>query len=130
MDLKNIKSKIILSKVISKYIKLIKKNYLYWGKCLFHKENTPSFMVNDEKEVYHCFGCGAHGDIFSFLMETHKKPFAEILEELCKTYNIPYKKNTMRLLHTFQNSCKADDHTILKLPERALPLSRITVRTP
>lgn len=94
MDLKNIKSKIILSKVISKYIKLIKKNYLYWGKCLFHKENTPSFMVNDEKEVYHCFGCGAHGDIFSFLMETHKKPFAEILEELCKTYNIPYKKNT------------------------------------
>jgi len=95
MDLKNIKSKIILSTIISKYTKLIKKNYLYWGKCLFHKENTPSFMVNDEKEVYHCFGCGAHGDVFSFLMEVHKKPFAEILEELCKTYNIPYKKQNL-----------------------------------
>lgn len=96
MDLKDIKSKITLSTVISKYIKLMKKNNLYWGKCIFHKENTPSFAVNDEKEFFHCFGCGAHGDVFSFLIEISKKSFNEILEELCLTYNIPYKKNTIK----------------------------------
>jgi DNA primase len=93
MDLKDIKSKIVLSTIISKHIKLIKKNYLYWGNCIFHKEKTPSFAVNDEKEYYHCFGCGSHGDVFSFLMEVSKKPFHQILEELCDIYKIPYKKH-------------------------------------
>lgn len=92
MDLKEIKSKIILSQVISKYIKLIKKNTLYWGKCIFHKENTPSFAVNNEKEYYHCFGCGVHGNVFSFLMYVNQQTFKEVLESLCETYNIPLNK--------------------------------------
>jgi DNA primase len=93
VNLEEVIKKIILSEVVCKYIKLIKKNTLYWGKCIFHKEDTPSFAVNNEKEYYHCFGCGAHGNVINFLMFVNNKTFLEVLEELCKTYNLPFKKN-------------------------------------
>lgn len=92
INLEEIIKKIILSEIIAKYIKLIKKNTLYWGKCIFHKEDTPSFAVNNEKEYYHCFGCGAHGNVFNFLMFVNNKTFLEVLEELCKIYELPFKK--------------------------------------
>lgn len=117
MDLKDIKSRINLSNAISQYIKLTKKNQLYWGKCIFHKENTPSFAINNDKEFYHCFGCGAHGDIFTFMMEVEKKPFNEMLEALCEKYHIPYKKS-----HTapFKNNHQAILNKALHIYEKLL----------
>lgn len=123
MDLKEISSKIVLSQVISKYIKLIKKNSSYWGKCIFHKENTPSFAVNDEKEYYHCFGCGAHGNVFNFLMKVNDKSFRETLESLCETYNIPLKK--------FNNQQIPDENKIKNILAEAVEIyQKILIKSP
>ena len=65
--LDELREKIPLSELIGRKVKLTHKGREYTGLCPFHKEKTPSFTVNDDKGFYHCFGCGAHGDIIRFL---------------------------------------------------------------
>ena len=55
--------------IISEYVQLKKQGRNYLGLCPFHEEKSPSFSVSTDKQVYHCFGCGAGGNVFSFLME-------------------------------------------------------------
>jgi len=83
-----LKDAINLSDLISKRVKLTKKGKDYFGRCPFHNEKTPSFSVNDAKGFYHCFGCGAHGDIIGFVEATEGLNFAESLKYLAKTYGI------------------------------------------
>jgi len=71
-----------LADLISRRVKLTKKGREHMGLCPFHKEKTPSFTVNEEKGFYHCFGCGAHGSIFDFVMETDGLTFPEAVEKL------------------------------------------------
>ncbi|NMU83802.1 DNA primase, partial [Vibrio parahaemolyticus] len=54
----------------------------YGACCPFHNEKTPSFSVSQEKQFYHCFGCGAHGNAIDFLMEFDRLEFVEAIEEL------------------------------------------------
>jgi len=54
--------------VISRYVQLKKTGRNYKAPCPFHHEKTPSFIVSQDKQIYHCFGCGAGGNVFSFLM--------------------------------------------------------------
>ncbi|MGP4782218.1 CHC2 zinc finger domain-containing protein, partial [Salmonella enterica] len=62
---------------------ILKKQGKNYHACVpFHNENTPSFTVNCEKHFYHCFGCGAHGNAFDFLMKYDKLDFVETVEEL------------------------------------------------
>ena len=78
-----IKSRLLLSEVIRKKVHLQNKGSSgYVGLCPFHKEKTPSFFVNDERAHYHCFGCGAHGDIFTFLMQYEGLDYKEALKQL------------------------------------------------
>ncbi len=77
-----------LLEVISDYLTLKKTGKHYKGLCPFHSEKTPSFMVNEEKQIFHCFGCGAGGDVFKFLMEIGHFSFPQALEELEKRYGI------------------------------------------
>ncbi len=70
------------SQVVGRRVKLVRKGREFSGLCPFHKEKTPSFTVNDEKSFYHCFGCGAHGDIVRFTMETEGLSFPETVERL------------------------------------------------
>ena len=63
-------------------MKLTRKGREHLGLCPFHNEKTPSFTVSDEKSFYHCFGCGAHGDIFTFLIENDGLSFPEAVERL------------------------------------------------
>jgi DNA primase len=74
--------------VVSDHVSLKKTGKNYKGLCPFHSEKTPSFMVNEEKQIYHCFGCGEGGDVFSFLMKVGHFTFPEALEELAKRYGI------------------------------------------
>ncbi|HLD29362.1 MAG TPA: CHC2 zinc finger domain-containing protein, partial [bacterium] len=74
--------------VISDYVTLKKTGKHYKGLCPFHSEKTPSFMVNEEKQIFHCFGCGAGGDVFKFLMDTAHFSFPQAVEELAKRYGI------------------------------------------
>jgi len=68
--------------VISDRIQLRKAGRNYRGLCPFHQEKTPSFNVSPERQIYHCFGCGAGGNVISFLMEFDKLSFPEALREL------------------------------------------------
>jgi DNA primase len=77
-----------LLEVISDYVTLKKTGKHYKGLCPFHSEKTPSFMVNEEKQIFHCFGCGAGGDVFKFLMEIGHFSFPQAVEELAKRYGV------------------------------------------
>ena len=68
--------------VISQYVKLTKKGSSYFGLCPFHNEKTPSFSVTPGKQMYYCFGCGAGGNVFNFIMEYENFTFGEALKYL------------------------------------------------
>ena len=74
--------------VVSDYVALKKTGKNYKGLCLFHSEKTPSFMVNEEKQIFHCFGCGEGGDVFTFLMKVGHFSFPQAVEELAKRYGV------------------------------------------
>lgn len=74
-----IQSRIILSEFVSKYVNLKQKGPEKEGLCPFHDENTPSFRVNDEKGVYHCFGCNASGNLFTFASKMRNMSFYDAL---------------------------------------------------
>ena len=68
--------------VIGSYVKLQKKGSSYFGLCPFHNEKSPSFSVSRDKQMYYCFGCGAGGNVFTFLMEYENFSFVEALKFL------------------------------------------------
>ncbi len=74
--------------VVSDYVTLKKTGKNYKGLCPFHAEKTPSFMVNEEKQIFHCFGCGEGGDAFTFLMKAGHFSFPEAVEELARRYGV------------------------------------------
>ncbi len=77
--------------VISEYVSLRRRGRNYVGLCPFHAERTPSFTVSEERQAFHCFGCGAGGDVFTFLMKFHNLSFMEAARELARKYgfNLP-----------------------------------------
>lgn len=83
-----LRSHITISDVVSKRVALKKKGKDYWGLCPFHNEDSPSFSVNDQKGFYHCFGCGAHGDIIGFVINNERLGFKEAVIKLANDYNI------------------------------------------
>lgn len=74
--------------VISGYVRLQKKGNNYFGLCPFHNEKNPSFSVNRDKQMYYCFGCGAGGNVFTFLMEYERYTFAEAFNVLAQRAGI------------------------------------------
>ena len=83
-----IHDKVLLSDVISKTVNLSKKGTDFIGLCPFHNEKTPSFTVSNDKGFYHCFGCGAHGDVISFIMEKESIDFKEAIKILASEAGI------------------------------------------
>ena len=70
--------------VVSQYVKLTRKGSSYFGLCPFHNEKTPSFSVTPGKQMYYCFGCGAGGNVFNFIMEYENYTFGEALKHLAE----------------------------------------------
>ncbi|MDI6763161.1 MAG: DNA primase [Thermodesulfobacteriota bacterium] len=83
-----IRDRASILEVVSDHVSLKKTGRNHKGLCPFHSEKTPSFMVNEEKQIFHCFGCGEGGDVFAFLMKTGHFSFPEAAEELAKRYGI------------------------------------------
>jgi len=77
-----IRQRIDIVELVSRYVKLKKVGSNYTGLCPFHAEKAPSFTVSPRKGFFHCFGCKASGDVFSFLMKIEGKDFPEVLQEL------------------------------------------------
>src|SRR5207244_6839400 len=83
-----IRDRASIVEVISDYVTLKKTGRNHTGLCPFHSEKTPSFTVNEEKGIFHCFGCGAGGSVFHFLMQYDHLTFPEAVERVGKRYGI------------------------------------------
>jgi DNA primase len=83
-----IHNKIDIVEFIGRYVKLKKQGSNYVGLCPFHQEKTPSFTVSPSKQLYHCFGCGASGDIVTFLMRIENLTFKDAINQLAKEAGI------------------------------------------
>ena len=86
-----VREKIDIVALISDYLKLKKAGRNFTTICPFHSENTPSFVVSPERQIWHCFGCGKGGDAFSFLMEYESLEFIEALRILAKKAGVELK---------------------------------------
>jgi DNA primase len=75
--------------IASQYTTLKRRGRKWVGLCPFHTEKTPSFTVDEDKQLYHCFGCGAGGDVFSLVMERENLTFPEALKSLAERYHVP-----------------------------------------
>ena len=78
--------------VISGYVRLQKKGSSYFGLCPFHNEKSPSFSVSRQKQMYYCFGCGAGGNVFTFLMEYENYTFVEAVQFLAQRAGVELPK--------------------------------------
>ena len=78
--------------VVSQYVKLTRKGSSYFGLCPFHNEKTPSFSVTPAKQMYYCFGCGAGGNVFNFVMEYENYTFGEALSYLAQRAGVELPK--------------------------------------
>ena len=87
--IETVRDRVSIVDLISKTVPLTRKSKEYWGCCPFHHEKTASFSVSEEKNFYHCFGCGAHGDVITFVMQTQHLSFIEAIEKLCHDAGIP-----------------------------------------
>ena len=77
-----LRSRLTLSDLVGRKVRLTRAGREFKGCCPFHNEKTPSFYVNDDKQFYHCFGCGAHGDAIGFAMSHDNMSFIEAIEAL------------------------------------------------
>lgn len=101
--------------IISDYVQLKKQGRNYFGLCPFHGENTPSFSVSPDKQIYHCFGCGAGGNAFSFLMDLEGYSFQEAAVKLAEKGNIKLDINVQSA--TAQHSVPPDIGQMLEAHE-------------
>jgi DNA primase len=87
-----VKQQADIVRVIGEYVRLKKSGQNFTGLCPFHQEKTPSFAVHPVKQIYHCFGCGAGGDVFKFVMEMEKSTFPEAIRTVAEKCGIAIPK--------------------------------------
>jgi len=84
-----VKQQADIVRVVGEYVRLRKAGQNFVGLCPFHQEKTPSFAVHPVRQMYHCFGCGASGDVFKFVMELEKSSFPEAVRAVAEKCGIP-----------------------------------------
>ncbi len=134
-----IKNRLDIVDVISKFVVLKKSGHNYMGLCPFHNEKTPSFTVTPSRQIFKCFGCGEGGDVLAFLMKINKQSFAEVITEQAEILGIElpkassnkdvkeYKKEKERLLEAlkysmefYHNKLLGNDKALLYLEKRGV----------
>jgi DNA primase len=112
--LEELRQRLPVSDVVGKVVKLSRAGREYRGLCPFHREKSPSFYVNDDKQFYHCFGCGAHGDVITFLMRQSNLTFPDAIETLASQAGLQVPQTDPREKETY------DQHKVwAQLLERA-----------
>lgn len=97
-----------LTAIVSEVVALEKRGRNFQGLCPFHSEKTPSFMVNEEKQIFHCFGCGMGGNVFTFLMQYHQLSFPEAVSDLAQRLGIPLPKMESNQLSKVNQGLKGE----------------------
>ena len=92
--LDELRERMSLAEIVGRRVKLTRRGREYIGLCPFHNEKTPSFSVVEDKGFYHCFGCGAHGDVIGFAMQTESLTFPEAVEQLARKAGLPVPQST------------------------------------
>ncbi|MCD6234647.1 MAG: DNA primase [Candidatus Marinimicrobia bacterium] len=112
--------------VVSSYISLTRKGQNYWARCPFHQEKTASFSVSPSKQIYHCFGCGAGGNVINFVMTYEKITFPEALHSLADRAGISLEE------YTYQPSEeeKSISSQLYELHRLAIDLYRKALKSP
>lgn len=93
-DVREIKSRLSIADIVGDYVALRRNGKTLWGKCPFHTEKTPSFSVSEERQTFHCFGCGKGGDAFTFIMEIENLEFREALERLAEKTGVKLRRSS------------------------------------
>ena len=91
-DIQQIRNRVNIVDTIGEQVQLKKSGRTWRGLCPFHHENTPSFHIDPAKQLYHCFGCGAGGDVFTFLMKSEGLEFREAVEVLARKIGYTLKE--------------------------------------
>ena len=122
--LDDLRLKVSLASVVGKRVKLTRRGNDYVGLCPFHKEKTPSFSVCESKGFYHCFGCGAHGDVISFLTNCERMSFVDAIETLASMAGMEVPKSSpdqafketkqASLFETMEKACRFFEHELFK----------------
>ena len=123
-DTQLIKEKLDLVQLVQEYVPLKKAGIYYKAPCPFHHEKTPSFMVNAEKQIWKCFGCGKGGDVFSFIEEMEGLDFVEALKLLADRAGVKLdsyrseidKSQKNRILEINQKAAYFFHHVLLEMP--------------
>ncbi|MGM0482282.1 MAG: DNA primase [Patescibacteria group bacterium] len=124
-DAERIKEIINIADVIGDYIELQPAGLRYKAKCPFHNEKTPSFIVSPDRGTYHCFGCGASGDVFSFVQEFEGVDFRGALKLLADKAGVEisvskggaFKEKKEKLFHATEETARLFEENMEKVPK-------------
>ncbi|MBM2838705.1 MAG: primase [Deltaproteobacteria bacterium] len=124
-----IKERVNITDVVSEYVSLKKVGANHKGLCPFHSEKTPSFTVNEGKQIFYCFGCGAGGNVITFLMKASGMTFPDTVTELAKRAGVtipeasgrfaPQKNDRQEALYKINDSAASFYHSLLSESEKA-----------
>lgn len=109
--LDELRNRVALSSVIGRTVRLIRAGREWKACCPFHNEKTPSFTVNDDKGFYHCFGCGAHGDIIRFLTDHEGLAFRDAVERLAMEAGLEVPQESREAREQYQRRTELTDVT-------------------
>ena len=123
--LDELRARIGLADLIGRRVKLTRKGREHSGLCPFHNERTPSFSVSEEKGFFHCFGCGAHGDIIGFVMRTENLSFPEAVQRLADEAGVPVPEMSPEERQTAQRQA-----SLLQVMEAACVYFEQSLRSP
>jgi DNA primase len=135
--LDELRTRLTLSDVIGRKVRLTRAGREFKGCCPFHNEKTPSFTVNDDKQFYHCFGCGAHGSVIDFVMNSGNLSFIEAIESLAAEAGMQVPKaspeqvkkaNKAKSLHALLEEATRWMEEQLRAPENRTAYQYITER--
>lgn len=94
--LDEVRNSVNIVSLVSEYLALKKSGRNHVARCPFHNEKTPSFNVNEDKQIFHCFGCGVGGDVFKFVMQIEQLSFPESVRFIAERYGIALPQPTVR----------------------------------
>ncbi len=114
--LETLRARLPLVTVISQRVRLTRRGREYTGLCPFHSEKTPSFTVSEEKGFFYCFGCGAHGDVISFVMQADGLSFSDAVKQLSQAAGLSSRST---FYETHNNRIKIHHSCLLDVMEMA-----------